>query len=135
MSDMVLDQRLRPAVEGYSALTAGACAAVAAFSPSALMLPPELGWVLGGSTLAFAAFRGRQAWRILEYRYGIKNYKLTRMAPHRIPASPEHLYLGQGFAWGQPHTQRKIDATAPEAVDFLRPSRRMTPPDGAGPAL
>lgn len=127
MSDMVLDQRLRPAVEGYSALTAGACAAVAALSPSALMLPPDLGLVLGVLALAFAIFRGHQAWAILNYRYGLKNYKLTQLAPHRIPTTPEHLYLGEGFAWRQQHTQRKIDATAPEVQAFLRPSKRLTP--------
>jgi conjugative coupling factor TraD (TOL family) len=127
MSDHVLEQRLRPAVEGYSATVALGCAAVAITAPWAWMMSPSLGLVTGALAGAFAAYRGQQAWGVLHYRYGLRNYKLTRIAPHQIPTTPETLYLGHGFKWGQEHTQRKIDASAPEAKRFLKPSRRLVP--------
>lgn len=127
MPDMAIDQRLRPAVEAYSASVSGMCAAAAFVAPWALMLPPLLGNLAGTAALAFAAHRGRQAWKVVSYRYGLKNYKLTRLAPHRIPKTPDTLYLGHGFSWGQQHTQRKMDAARPEAAPFLQPSRRLTP--------
>lgn len=127
MSDLALDQRLRPAVEANSAIVAGLCAFIAFTMPWALMLPPLLGAVMGLMATAFAIYRGRQAWAIYSYRYGLKNYKLTTVAPHEIPAPKDSLYLGQGFDWGQQHTQRKMDAATPEALPFLKPSRRLKP--------
>ena len=127
MSDMALDQRLRPAVELQSALVASMCAVVAFAAPWALMLPPLLGAVTGVLATSFAIHRGRQAWGVISYRYGLKNYKLTTIAPHKIPATKDTLYLGHGFSWGQQHTQRKMDAASPQAAPFLRPSKRFTP--------
>lgn len=127
MSDYVIDQRLRPAIEGYSAATAGMCALVALAAPWALMLPPSLGAVLGAAASGFSVYRGRQAWEVIRYRYGMNNYKLTRIAPHKIPATKDTLYLGHGFSWGQQHTQRKMDAATPEAAPFLKGPWRFTP--------
>ena len=127
MADLAIDQRLRPAVEAYSATVSGLCAAAAFAAPWALMLPPALGNFAGAAALAFAAHRGRQAWQVVSYRYGLKNYKLTKVAPHKIPKTPDTLYLGHGFSWGQQHTQRKLDAARPEAAPFLRQSWRFTP--------
>jgi conjugative coupling factor TraD (TOL family) len=123
-----LDQRLRPAVEGYSATVAAACSAVAFTAPWALMLSPTLGGVAGIGLLGFAAYRGKQAWDILSYQYGCKNYKLTTVAPHRLPKQTDKLYLGQGFAWGQEHSQRKWDAASPTGRKILaNKSRRLRP--------
>ena len=127
MSDQAIEQRLRPAVEGYSAAVAALCAFVAFAAPWALMLPPLLGQVMGAMALGFAVYRGRQAWDVIRYRYGLTNYKLTRIAPHKIPATKDAIYLGHGFSWGQQHTQRKMDAATPEAAPFLKPSWRFTP--------
>ena len=127
MTDQAIEQRLRPAVEGYSAAVAALCAFVAFAAPWALMLPPLLGQVMGAMALGFAVYRGRQAWDVIRYRYGLTNYKLTRIAPHKIPATKDTIYLGHGFSWGQQHTQRKMDAATPEAAPFLKPSWRFTP--------
>ncbi len=127
MSDFLIDQRLRPASEGYSAAVATMCASVAFCAPWALMMPPSLGSVTGVLAMCFAGYRGRQAWNIINYRYGMVNYKLTTVAPHAIPVDNDSLYLGHGFSWGQEHTQRKIDAQAPEAKPYLKPTWRLTP--------
>lgn len=125
MSDNVIDQRLRPAVEAQSALVAGICAAVAFTAPWALLLTPSLGATLGTAAAGFGTWRARQAWKVIDYRYGVNNYKLTHTAPHKIPAESGGLYLGQGFRWEQKHTQRKIDATSAEAAPFLTGPKRI----------
>jgi conjugative coupling factor TraD (TOL family) len=127
MSAHELDQRLRPAVEGYSAAVAAMCASVAFLAPWALMLPPSIGAITGSMAAGFAAYRGRQAWQIVSYRYGMTHYKLTRIAPHKIPSTQDAVYLGHGFDWGQQHTQRKMDAATPDGKRFLRPTRRLAP--------
>lgn len=126
MNDLALDQRLRPAAEGYSAIVALVCASVAFGAPWALMMPPALGAVSGALALAFSVHRARQAWAVVVYRYWLTTYKLTKLHPSKIPVPKDQLYLGEGFSWGQEHTQRKLDAAAPEAKPFLRPPRRLS---------
>jgi conjugative coupling factor TraD (TOL family) len=131
MSTLVIDQKLRPAVEGYSAGVSFMTSAVAFTAPWALMMPPALGTVTGVLATIFGCYRARQAWQVINYRYGLKNYKITRLHPHRIasrlPKGEDSLYLGEGFSWGQEHTQRKMDAASPDAQPFLKPSWRVTP--------
>ena len=119
---MVLEAKLRPPVELWSATVATGCATIAKYAPWALMMPPRLGDVCAGAALGFAYWRARQAAEVLRYQHGLKYYKVTRVAPHRIPAKPGLLYLGEGFAWTQQHTQRKMDASRPDAQPFVTPS-------------
>jgi integrating conjugative element protein (TIGR03765 family) len=112
-STHVLEAKLRPPIELWSASVAVGCALVALLAPWALMMTPLLGALCALICLGFAYWRGKQAWQVLRYQHGLKYYKVTRIAPHRIPVPPGELYLGQGFEWGQLHTQRKVDASRP----------------------
>jgi conjugative coupling factor TraD (TOL family) len=91
-------------------------------APWALMMPARLGRVCAVLALAFALRRARQGTEVLRYQHGLKFYRVTRVAPHRIPVQPGLLYLGEGFAWTQLHTQRKMDASRPDARPFVTPS-------------
>ena len=122
MSDALREALLRPPVELYSAVTAAACSTLAWIAPQALLLAPELGMAAGTAALAFGAVRSRQAMRVLRYQRGLKRYKLSKIAPHKIPVSRDYLYLGQGFRWTQLHTQRKVDAMRYEARRYAEPS-------------
>lgn len=123
-STFVLEPLLRPAVELQSAATAAACGAVAISAPWALMLPDRLGYLCGAMAFSFAGVRLKEALDIKRYQAGMKYYKITKLAPHKIPRTKDLLYFGEGFAWTQQHTQRKIDATRPEASPFLKISER-----------
>ena len=118
----ILEALLRPPVELYSAVTAGLAAAVLFTAPWVFMMTPELGIVAGSGLLAFALWRVREAWQVLRYQLGLTRYRITRVAPHRLPRLRDRIYLGQGFAWTQQHTQRRIDATRPAAQPYIRPS-------------
>ena len=118
----ILEALLRPPVELYSAVTAGLAAAVLFTAPWVFMMTRELGIVAGSGLLAFSLWRIREAWQVLRYQLGLTRYRITRIAPHRLPRLSDRIYLGQGFAWTQQHTQRRIDATRPAAQPYIRPS-------------
>ena len=122
MSQSPMEALLRPPVELYSAATAGACSAIAFTAPWTLMLSSGAGYAAGTLGLAFGAARARKAMRVLRYQRGLKRYKLTYLAPHKIPVSNKYLYLGQGFRWTQLHTQRKVDAMRYKAKPYVDPS-------------
>jgi conjugative coupling factor TraD (TOL family) len=119
---MVLEAKLRPAVEAWSAWVAMGIGVIAVAAPWALMMPRGLGWVMGAAAFAFGVWRLSQALEVLRYRHGLKFYRVTRVAPASIPAPTGELYLGEGFEWGQLHTQRLTDATRPDAKVFCQPS-------------
>lgn len=119
-NNYVLEPLLRPPIEFQSAAVASACGAVALYAPWALMLPTYLGNAAGALAFTFAAGRFKQAWEIKRYQHGMRYYKVTRTQIHRIKRSKDSLYLGEGFRWTQKHTQRKLDASRPEAEPFLR---------------
>ena len=85
-------------------------AVVALLAPWALMMPPLLGLVAALIAGGFGYVRLMQALRIIRYQKGLKFARITRVAPHKLPVTPDKLYLGEGFEWTQQHTQRKRDA-------------------------
>lgn len=131
MADNYFDARMRPAVEFYSAIVQFGVAAVlvgvgaqhwgrlASWFP----LPGWMVMVIVSILLMIGAWRTWQAVKILRYRRGLKRLPLWRLADERIPWSRERLFLGQGFAWGQAHSQRLLEARHPDAVRYLRHGR------------
>ena len=118
----VLEGLLRPPIELYSTAVAWLVALVALAAPWALMMPRSLGLVAAAVALWFGWTRMRQALQIMRYQHGMKYYKVTKVAPSKLPVTPENLYLGQGFEWTQQHTQRKRDSQQVEAKPYIRPS-------------
>ena len=117
----VTEAMLRPPVELYSAATAGSIGIIAATAPWALMLSPGLGYAAAGVATGFALYRGNHGFQVLRYTIGLTKYKISSVAPHKLPRIPERLYMGQGFEWTQRHTQRLADARR------RRVSRDLTP--------
>lgn len=124
MSEGVMEGLLRPPVEAYSAFTAFGIAGVATAAPWALMMPHSLGAITGAIAAGFGVKRLREAAFVHRYQRGLKFTKMTRVAPHKLPVTKEHLYLGEGFEWTQVHTQRKLDTRDKRVQDYVRPSVR-----------
>jgi conjugative coupling factor TraD (TOL family) len=120
-NNMVLEANLRPPIELWSTAVAWGCSLVAIFAPWALMMPPALGWLVALIAGYFGYVRLREGAQIMRYQHGLKYYKVTHIAPHKIPVKPSEYYLGEGFEWTQQHTQRKKDAMHPDAMPFVRP--------------
>ena len=119
-NDNALEALLRPPVELWSTGMAWGVALVAIAAPWALMMPPMLGWAIAIVAVYFGWVRARQAVEILRYQHGMKYYKVTKVAPHKIPVEPDQYYLGEGFEWTQQHTQRKRDATRTDVRQYVR---------------
>ena len=122
----VLEGLLRPPIELYSTAVAWGVALVAVVAPWALMMPPLLGWVAAAIAIWFGWVRMQQALEVMRYQHGMKFYQVTRVAPSKLPVTPEQLYLGQGFEWTQQHTQRKRDAIQVDAKPYVRPGSNET---------
>jgi conjugative coupling factor TraD (TOL family) len=120
----VLEAKLRPPVELWSAAVALGIGLIAAVEPWVLMMPLELGLVCAALALGFAWLRASQAFEVLRYQHGLKYSKVTKASPHKLPVTPDQLYLGEGFEWTQQHTQRLVDATQPSAREFVIPGAR-----------
>lgn len=124
MKNSMLEAKLRPAVEFWSAAVAFGCAMVALLAPWALMMPRSVGFASALLALGFAWIRTLQGVEVLRYQEGLKFYKVTKIKPSELPISKEDLYFGEGFEWTQQHAQRMVDATRPDAEPFVKPSKR-----------
>ena len=123
MSRYPLEALLRPPVELWSALAAGATGTIALLAPWALMIPPSLGHGVAIGLFTLAGWRGRQGWRVLRYQRHLRRLPDYQIWAAKIPVSRNKLFLGRGFRWTQRHTQRLRDTLRPEVACYLEPSR------------
>lgn len=125
MKNSMLEARLRPPVELWSASVALGCGLVALVFPWALMMPRGIGLVCALLAFCFAGIRARQAFDVIRYQEGLRFYKVTKLRPHELPGDDENLYLGHGFEWTQQHAQRCVDASQPDAKPFVQPTKKQ----------
>ncbi len=123
MSRYPLEALLRPPVEFWSTLAAGATGTIAMLAPWSLMMPPSLAYATAGALFTLAAWRGRQGWRVIRYQRNLRRLREYRIKASQIPVSQTRLFLGRGFRWTQRHTQRLRDTLRPEAASYLAPGR------------
>lgn len=122
MSPHPVEALLRPPVELYSAIVAGAMSVLAVLAPWALMMPPGVAYAAAGALAALALWRARQAWRVLAYQRNLRRLPMYRLRASRIPVSNRKLFLGRGFRWTQRHTQRLRDTLRPEVQRYVQPN-------------
>lgn len=93
------------AVSGW---LAGVAASLAAMKWSGLPVGPFT-WMAGVSAV-MAAYRGIGAWRIARRKRALRGHDIAFIEPRdlqkRMRAHPDDVWLGWGFEWDQPHTQR-----------------------------
>jgi conjugative coupling factor TraD (SXT/TOL subfamily) len=116
-----LEAWLRPAYELRATLVSGVASVAVLVSPATFLLTRQLSWGLAGVLLCHAAWRGRQGWRILRYRWNLRRLTRYVVRCNEIPCSAERLFLGRGFRWDQRHTQRLFEARVPQNQYLLEP--------------
>ena len=116
-----LEARLRSAYELRAAVVSGVASVAVLVTPATFLLTRELSWGLAALLLGHAAWRGRQGWRILRYRWNLRRLTRYTVRCDDIPCSDERLFLGRGFRWDQRHTQRLCEARLPENQSLLEP--------------
>ena len=123
MANHPLEVMLRPPVELWSGTVALSAAIICAFAPSTLMMTPSVGYT-SALILALLGFvRARQGYQVIKYQRNLKRLPRFAMSAMQIPCFKNHLYLGQGFLWGQKHTQRLKDTLSPDVQHFTEPSK------------
>jgi conjugative coupling factor TraD (TOL family) len=115
-----LEALLRPAYELRAAAASALGAAVVLVAPGTFLLSWPWDWLLAGSLLCHAAWRGVAGLRTLRYRTNLRRQRRYDVASDEIPWSPDRLFLGRGFQWDQRHTQRLHEARLPENEPLLR---------------
>src|SRR5690554_3195526 len=123
MAKHILESKLRPAVEFYTAWTCFGAAALCVHSPWAVALAPSMGWAAGGCYGFIGAIRFKQGMDVLRYRRNLKRLPVYEMTSSQIPVSNKFLFMGKGFEWTRIHTQRLMDAQDPQAAHFVEPSK------------
>ena len=123
MANYPLEGLLRPPVEYWSMSVSIGAAGICLLSPSTLMMTPSVGYTSAAVLTAFAVYRFIQGTRVTRYQRNLKRLPRFEMSSRQIPCYRKHLYLGQGFRWGQHHTQRLKDTMAPAFAKYTRPSR------------
>ena len=123
MSAHPIEALLRPPVELWSMSVAFAAGIIAFLAPWALMMPPGVAYMTGGSLFLFAGIRAKQAWKILRYQRNMRRLPNYRLRADQIPVSEHKLFLGKGFRWAQQHTQRLRDTLKPEVQRYVQPGR------------
>jgi len=126
MSDHPLEVLLRPPVEVWSGTVSIAAGVICAMAPSTLMMAPSVGYTSATLLILFGAYRWNQGIDVLKYQRNLKRLPRFFMSSDQIPVYKKHLYLGQGFKWGQKHTQRLKDTLSPAAKKYIEPSKLYT---------
>lgn len=117
-----LEAKLRPPVEWWAALAFFIASATTFAHPSWLMLSEGLHIYAVAALAAMGFWRLHQGFQVVDYQRNLKALRHYALTPDEMPWSKDKLFLGLGFRWDQLHTQRLVDARAPEARKYRQPS-------------
>ncbi len=109
----MFDNRARPAVEGFPALTGLVLGAALLLRPTWFCpLLPQLATGTGLLLALLGLWRFRQALCILTYRHRLRHTPRCLWLPARLPIHRDRLFLGLGFPWEAAHSQRLAETRA-----------------------
>lgn len=123
MSDHPLEVLLRPPVELWAGAFSFCSGALCAVAPSTLMMTPSVGYMSAGILAVWGLHRINQGTQVIRYQRNLKRLPRFAMSSSQIPCYKSHLYLGQGFRWGQKHSQRLKDTLSPLARKYFEASK------------
>lgn len=126
MSSHQLEVLLRPPVELWSGFISVTLGVICAYAPSTVMMTPSVGYTSALILVLFGCYRLKQGSQVVIYQRNLKRLPRFSMSSTSIPCYRNYLYLGQGFRWGQKHTQRLKDTLSPNARRYLEPSKIYT---------
>jgi conjugative coupling factor TraD (TOL family) len=112
---------LRPPVELSSAIVALSCAGIVLAAPRILMMTPSVALFSAACLGGIGLWRGRQAWRVIQYQHHLRRSPRYVMSSSQVPVSQSVLFLGRGFRWNQTHTERLYAARDKRAERYLQP--------------
>ena len=118
----IFDNQLRPVVEFVPAFIALTTAALLYLQPDWFFpILQTFSIYIIGFMLILGFFRFTQGLKILRYRAALKQLPPYILTSKQIPTHKKKLFLGRGFKWTQRHSQRLIEARAPQSQKYLQP--------------
>ncbi len=122
-SSYPLEVFLRPPVELWSGTISLSAGIICGMAPSTLMMTPSVGYTSSIILIGHAIYRINQGIKVIRYQRNLKRLPRFQMTSLQIPCYRNQLYIGQGFKWGQKHTQRIKDTLSPSARKYIEPSK------------
>ncbi len=118
-----VENLLREAAEGYSALTCGALSVLVLTHPQRFLLTPFMAQTLFIGLLIFGGIRGLSAYKILRYQKRLMAMPYYALTTKEVPISKVELFVGRGFLWTAKHTQRLQQIKQVKNLDYLSSSK------------
>ncbi|MEM8500674.1 MAG: type IV conjugative transfer system coupling protein TraD [Pseudomonadota bacterium] len=118
-----IEALLRPPVELSACLIVAGCACLAWIGPEWFLLTPTVGRGAAIALCLVSLYWLARGVRVVRYQRNLKRLKRFTLADHKIPVSPNYLYLGKGFRWGEKHTQRLHDSRRAKTQKYVQPNR------------
>ena len=118
-----VENLLREATEGYTALTCGALSVLVLTKPYLFLLTPFMAKTLVVCLLIFGSIRGLSAYKIIRYQKRLMAMPYYGLTTKDVPVSKKHLFLGRGFLWTSKHTQRLHQIKQVKNLDYITTSK------------
>jgi len=122
----LLEARLRPPVEVWSAATSLSAAAIVFTAPSWFLMTEGVAYTAAGLLSALGVRRLNQAYKVVKYRRGLKRVPHYEIDLKDAPQQGNYLFVGKGFRWGQEHSQRLKDASSPKLRHYIEDGKWYT---------
>lgn len=110
---------LRPPVEMFAGIVTLVGAMIVLMAPEALLMPPTIAFGCVAVLAPLGLYDFWRGYKILRYRRQMSRTPKLTVNTEDIPVYDDRLYLGEGFEWGQKHTQRHADTFNNNYYPFL----------------
>ena len=118
-----VENLLRQATEGYTALTCVALSVLVITKPHLFLLTPFMAQTMFICLLIFGGIRGFSAYKIIRYQKRLMAMPYYGLTTKDVPVSKKHLFLGRGFLWTSKHTQRLHQIKQVKNLEYITTSK------------
>ncbi len=129
MKDLIYEPPFRPNFEAKAASSWLLGIGLALLALATSDLPPAPFYWMTGICTVMALWRGRSAYHLWSEKRALAGhgtaYVTTEQLKQNMRADPTAIWLGRGFEWDQPHTQKAHDVLKSAKAELLPPQKNM----------
>lgn len=129
MSELVYEPPFRPNFEAKAAAIWAVGIVLATLALATSSLPPAPFYWMTGICTAMALWRGHSAYRLWKEKHALAGHDVTFVTTAQLKQNmhvdPTAIWLGWGFEWDQPHTQKAHDVLKSAKAEMLPPQKNM----------
>ncbi len=129
MNDLIYEPPFRPNFEAKAAASWAGGIGLALVALVTSDLPPAPFYWMVAICAAMGLWRGRAAYHLWKEKRALAGHDLEFLTTERLKQSmeedPAAIWLGWGFEWDQPHTQKAHDVLKSAKAELLPPQKNM----------